>query len=67
MKRIIKDLLFSLVITAFTAGIPAAGASTLLAMTGLIEDDRVLIWIFVALAIPLFIFTYTRVARNPRD
>ena len=67
MKRMIKDLLFSLVITAFTAGIPAVGASTLLAMTGLIEDDRVLIWIFVALAIPLFIFTYTRVARNPRD
>ncbi len=67
MKRMIKDLLFSLVITSFTAGIPAVGASTLLAMTGLIEDDRVLIWIFLALAIPLFIFTYTRVARNPRD
>ncbi len=67
MKQMIKDILFSLVISTFTAGIPAVGASTLLAMTGLIEDDWVLIWIFLALAIPLFIFTYMRVMRNPRD
>lgn len=67
MNRIIKDLLFSLMISAFTASIPAAGASTLLAMTGLIEDDDVLIWIFLALAIPLFIFTFICVTRNTRN
>jgi len=64
MKRIIKDFLFSIMISAFTASIPAAGASTLLAMTGVIEDDNILIWIFLALAIPLFIFTFIRVTRN---
>ncbi len=67
MKRMIKDLLFSLIVSAFTASIPAAGASTLLAMTGIIDDDRVLIWIFLALAIPIFVFTYMRVTRNARD
>ena len=66
MKRMIKDVLFCLAISAFTAAIPAAGISTLLAMTGIIEDDRVLIWIFLALAIPVFIFAYTRVTRSPR-
>ncbi len=64
MKRIIKDFLFSIMISAFTASIPAAGTSTLLAMTGVIEDDNILIWIFLALAIPLFIFTFIRVTRN---
>jgi len=67
MKRMLKDLLFSLLISAFTASIPAAGAGTLLAMTGIIEDDRVLIWIFLALVIPIFIYTYTRVTRKPRE
>lgn len=66
MKRIVKDLLFCLMISAFTAAIPAAGASTLLAMTGIIEDDKALIWIFVVLAIPVFVFTYMRVTRNSR-
>lgn len=66
MKRVIKDVLFCLAVSAFTAAIPAAGVSTLLAMTGIIEDDRVLIWIFLALAIPIFIFAYTRVTRNAR-
>lgn len=67
MKRLIKDLLFCLIIASFTAAIPAAGASTLLAMTGIIEDDRALIWIFLALAIPVFVIAYMRVTRNPRD
>lgn len=67
MKRMIKDVLFCLAVSAFTAAIPAAGVSTLLAMTGIIEDDRVLIWIFLALAIPVFIIAYTRVTRNARD
>ena len=66
MKRMIKDVLFCMAISAFTAAIPAAGVSTLLAMTGIIEDDRVLIWIFLALAIPIFIFAYTRVTRSKR-
>lgn len=66
MKRVVKDLLFCLVISAFTAAIPAAGASTLLAMTGIVEDDRALIWIFLALAIPIFIIAYMRVTRTPR-
>lgn len=67
MKRVIKDVLFCLAVSAFTAAIPAAGVSTLLAMTGIIEDDRVLIWIFLALAIPIFVIAYMRVARIPRD
>ena len=67
MKRMIKDILFSLVVSAFTASIPAAGVSTLLAMTGLIEDDRVLIWMFLALAVPIFLFTYMRVTKKTRD
>ena len=67
MKRLGKDLMFCLAVSAATAAIPAAGVSTLLAMTGIIEDDRVLIWIFLALAIPIFVFTYMRVTRNPRD
>lgn len=66
MKRVVKDLLFCLVISAFTAAIPAAGASTLLAMTGIVEDDRALIWIFLALAIPIFIIAYMRVTKTPR-
>lgn len=67
MRRMIKDLLFCLAVSAATAAIPAAGVSTLLAMTGIIGDDRVLIWIFLVLAIPIFVFTYMRVTRNPRD
>ncbi len=66
MKRMIKDILFCLIIAAATAAIPAAGVSTLLAMTGIIEDDRALIWIFLALAIPIFVIAYMRVTRNPR-
>ncbi len=65
MKRMIKNLLFCLAVSATTAAIPAAGVSTLLAMTGIIEDDRALIWIFLALAIPIFVIAYMRVTRNP--
>ncbi|MXW05251.1 MAG: hypothetical protein F4Z81_09325 [Gemmatimonadetes bacterium] len=66
MKRMIKDLLFCLAVSAATAAIPAAGVSTLLSMTGIIEDDRALIWIFLALALPIFVFSYMRVTRRPR-
>ncbi len=66
MKHMIKNLLFCLVVSVATAAIPAAGVSTLLAMTGVIEDDRALIWIFLALAIPIFVIAYMRVTRNPR-
>lgn len=66
MKHLIKNLLFCLVVSVATAAIPAAGVSTLLAMTGIIEDDRALIWIFLALAIPIFVIAYMRVTRNPR-
>ena len=66
MKRIIKDLLFCLAVSSATAAIPAAGVSTLLSMTGIIEDDRALIWIFLALALPIFVFSYMRVTRRPR-
>ena len=62
----IKDLLFCLAVSAATAAIPAAGVSTLLSMTGIIEDDRALIWIFLALALPIFVFSYMRVTRRPR-
>lgn len=66
MRRMIKNLLFCLVVSAATAAIPAAGVSTLLSMTGMIEDDRALIWIFLALALPIFVIAYMRVARRPR-
>ena len=66
MKRMIKKLLFCLIVSAATAAIPAAGVSTLLSMTGIIEDDRALIWIFLALALPIFVFSYMRVTRRPR-
>lgn len=66
MKPMIKDLLFCLAVSAATAAIPAAGVSTLLSMTGIIEDDRALIWIFLALALPIFVFSYMRVTRRPR-
>lgn len=66
MKRMIKDFLFCLVVSTATSAIPAAGISTLLAMTGIIEDDHALIWIFLALAIPIFIIAYMRVTRTPR-
>ena len=66
MKRMIKDLLFCLAVSAATAAIPAAGISTLLSMTGIIEDNRALIWIFLALAIPIFVIAYVRVTRRPR-
>lgn len=66
MKRIIKDFLFCLAVSAATAAIPAAGVSTLLSMTGIIEDDRALIWIFLALALPIFVIAYMRVTRNSR-
>lgn len=64
MKRLIKHLLFCLIVAAATAAIPAAGVSTLLSMTGIIEDDRALIWIFLALAVPIFVIAYVRVTRN---
>ena len=67
MKRMIRDLLFCLAVSAATAAIPAAGVSTLLSMTGIIEDDRALIWIFLALALPIFVFSYMRVTKKPRD
>ena len=66
MKPMIKSLLFCLIVSAATAAIPAAGLSTLLAMTGIIEDDRALIWIFLALALPIFVIAYMRVTRRPR-
>ncbi|MYA78201.1 MAG: hypothetical protein F4207_14320 [Gemmatimonadetes bacterium] len=62
----IKSLLFCLIVSAATAAIPAAGLSTLLAMTGIIEDDRALIWIFLALALPIFVIAYVRVTKRPR-
>ena len=66
MKPMIKSILFCLIVSAATAAIPAAGLSTLLAMTGIIEDDRALIWIFLALALPIFVIAYVRVTRNSR-
>ncbi|MXZ74190.1 MAG: hypothetical protein F4Z03_03645 [Gemmatimonadetes bacterium] len=66
MKPMIKSLLFCLIVSAATAAIPAAGLSTLLAMTGIIEDDRALIWIFLALALPIFVIAYVRVTKRPR-
>jgi|GEM_PF-2117531 hypothetical protein len=67
MSQMIKDLIFSLVVSACTAGILAAGIGTLATMLGWIEGNEVLIYLFLMIAVPLFLgsfFMFSRISRK---
>ena len=64
MPKIIKDVIFSLIVSISTAGILAAGIGTLAAMVGWIEDNQVLVDIFLLIAVPLFVLSFILISRS---
>lgn len=64
MPKIIKDVVFSLIVSISTAGILAAGIGTLAAMVGWIEDNQVLVDIFLLIAVPLFVLSFILISRS---
>lgn len=67
MPKIIKDVVFSLIVSISTAGILAAGIGTLAAMVGWIEDNQVLVDIFLVIAIPLFVLSFILISRSSNN
>ena len=67
MPKIIKDVIFSLIVSIRTAGILAAGIGTLAAMVGWIEDNQVLVDIFLVIAIPLFVLSFILISRSSNN
>ena len=67
MPKIIKDVIFSLIVSISTAGILAAGIGTLAAMVGWIEDNQVLVDIFLVIAIPLFLLSFILISRSSNN
>ena len=67
MPKIIKDVIFSLIVSISTAGILAAGIGTLAAMVGWIEDNQVLVDIFLVIAVPLFVFSFILISRSSNN
>ena len=67
MPKIIKDVIFSLIVSISTAGILAAGIGTLAAMVGWIEDNQVLVDIFLVIAIPLFVLSFILISRSSNN
>jgi hypothetical protein len=67
MPKIIKDVIFSLIVSISTAGILAAGIGTLAAMVGWIEDNQVLVDIFLVIAVPLFVLSFIRISRSSNN
>ena len=67
MPKIIKDVVFSLIVSISTAGILAAGIGTLAAMVGCIEDNQVLVDIFLVIAVPLFVLSFTLISRSSNN
>ena len=67
MPKIIKDVVFSLIVSISTAGILAAGIGTLAAMVGWIEDNQVLVDIFLVIAVPLFVLSFTLISRSSNN
>ena len=67
MPKIIKDVIFSLIVSISTAGILAAGIGTLAAMVGWIEDNQVLVDIFLVIAVPLFVLSFTLISRSSNN
>ncbi len=63
MPKIIKDFIFSLVVSACTAGILAAGIGTLATMLGWIDGNEVMIYLFLIIAVPLFILSFVLFSR----
>jgi len=67
MPKIIKDVMFSLIVSISTAGILAAGIGTLAAMVGWIEDNQVLVDIFLLIAVPLFVLSFILISRSSNN
>ncbi|HIG44901.1 MAG TPA: hypothetical protein EYQ20_00185 [candidate division Zixibacteria bacterium] len=67
MPKIIKDVIFSLIVSISTAGILAAGIGTLAAMVGWIEDNQVLVDIFLVITVPLFVFSLILISRSSNN
>ena len=67
MPKIIKDVVFSLIVSISTAGILAAGIGTLAAMVGWIEDNQVLVDIFLLIAVPLFVLSFILISRSSNN
>ena len=67
MPKIIKDVVFSLIVSISTAGILAAGIGTLAAMGGWIEDNQVLVDIFLVIAVPLFVLSFILISRSSNN
>ena len=67
MPKIIKDVVFSLIVSISTAGILAAGIGTLAAMVGWIEDNQVLVDIFLVIAVPLFVLSFILISRSSNN
>jgi len=67
MSKIIKDVIFSLIVSISTAGILAAGIGTLAAMVGWIEDNQVLVDIFLVIAVPLFVLSFILISRSSNN
>ncbi len=67
MPKIIKDVIFSLIVSTSTAGILAAGIGTLAAMVGWIEDNQVLVDIFLVITVPLFVLSLILISRSSNN
>ena len=67
MPKIVKDFVFSLIVSISTAGILAAGIGTLAAMVGWIEDNQVLVDIFLVIAVPLFVLSFILISRSSNN
>lgn len=70
MPQIVKDILFSLVVSACSAGILAAAVGTLGSMLGWFEGNEVMLSLYLMIAIPLFlisIFIFTRSSKRDAE
>ncbi|MDP6051096.1 MAG: hypothetical protein QF879_01995 [Candidatus Latescibacteria bacterium] len=67
MPKIIKDVIFSLIVSISTAGILAAGIGTLAAMVGWIENNQVLVDIFLVITVPLFVLSLILISRSSNN
>ena len=66
MSRIIKDVIFSLIVAACTAGILAAGVGTIATMLGWIEGNEVILQLYLIIAVPLFLLSFILMTRSNR-
>lgn len=66
MSQMIKDVIFSLVVSACTAGILALSIGTMASMLGWVEGTEVIINLFLIIAVPLFLISYYIFSRISR-